>query len=114
MGEFNNNDIQGDKIKQDLGVKEPATTSSDDKGQMPNAPDGKIKTDVPDVFADGEKGGMPVFDVEPDEFFKNMKVNRRRMRFKSGSTAQQYHSNTKYRRPFWIRNKKDGYVYKIK
>ena len=113
MGEFTSNDIQGDRIQQDLGVSEPETTSSDDKGQGTDAPDGKISTDVADCFADGEKGELPVFDVSPDEFFRNMKQDRRRLRFDSGTTAQKYHSNTRYRRAFWIRNKEDGYTYKI-
>jgi hypothetical protein len=115
MGEMRDGGNNPDKgIKQDLGVSEPKTTSSDDKGQMPDAPDGQVKTDVSDVFADGEKGGLPVFDVEPDTFFANMKQDRRRMRFKSGTTVQKYMKNTKYRRPFWVRNSKDGYTYKVK
>ena len=115
MGEFTdggNNPQTG--IQQDLGVSEPANTSSDDHGQSTNAPDGKFATDVDDVYADGTRGDLPVFDVEPDEFFKNMKMDRRRMRFAPGSKAQQYHSKSKYRRPFWVRNKNDGYLYKVK
>ena len=75
---------------------------------------GKIKTDVLDVFADGERNGMPVFDVSPEEFNVNMSGNRRRLRFKSGTPAQNYMRGTRYNIPFWIRNTKDGYVRKIK
>jgi hypothetical protein len=92
----------------------PDAGQSPDANQQTNAPDGKFKTDVDGVYADGTKGELPVFDVSKDEFFRNMKQDRRRLRFKSGSTAQKYHSNTRYRRPFWIRNKEDGYTYKIK
>lgn len=113
VGEFTTTggNIQNDKIKQDLGVD--SNIPAPDAEQQTNAPDGKFKTDVDGIFADGQKGGLPVFDVEQDEFFKNMKQDRKRMRFNTGSTAQKYHSNTKYANPFWIRNKKDGYVYRI-
>lgn len=116
MGEFTNSDVQADKIQQDLGVDEPKTSTAapDDGSQKTDAPDSKFATDVEGLYADGTRGELPVFDVDADEFFKNMKQDRRRMRFKSGSKAQQYHSNTKYRRPFWVRNKDDGYLYKIK
>ncbi len=100
-------DIQQDKLKQDNDV------TPNDAEQGTDAPDGKFSTDVSDVYADGEKGGLPVFDVKPEEFFANMKTDRRRIRFSQGN-AQKYHANTQYRRPFWIRNQDDGYTYKIK
>lgn len=77
-------------------------------------PDGKIKTDVGDVFADGEYKGTPVFDVSTDEFYNNMKQDRKRLRFKTGSVAGDYMRKTKYNIPFYIRNTKDGYLRKIK
>jgi len=77
-------------------------------------PEGKIKTDVSDVFADGEYRGTPVFDVDTDEFYNNMKQDRKRLRFKSGSVAGDYMRKTRYNIPFYIRNKKDGYLRKIK
>ena len=92
---------QGEKISGDTAV-------------TPASPGSKIAKDVPDVFADGEKNGMPVFDVSSSEFYKNMKTDRLRLRFKSGSNAQAYQSQSKYRRPFFIRNQDDGYTYKIK
>jgi len=104
-------DAQQDNIKQDLDVT--ANPSSDAK-QGTDAPDGKFSTDVDDLYADGMKGELPVFDVKPDTFFRNMKTDRRRLRFDKDTTAQKYHQNTKYRRPFWIRNKEDGFTYKIK
>lgn len=102
MGEMSGSSVQQDKLATDTAV-------------TPAVPDeNRFSTDVPDVFADGEKGGLPVFDVSQDEFYKNMKTDRLRLRFKSGSNAQSYQKNSKYRRPFWIRNKEDGYTYKIK
>ena len=75
---------------------------------------GKIKTDVSDVYADGEYKGSPVFDVSKSEFYNNMKQDRKRLRFKSGSPASTYMRKTSYRIPFYIRNKEDGHLRKIK
>ena len=102
MGELTGSGYtQGDKIAADTAV-------------TPSTPENKFPTDVPDVFADGDKNGIPVFDVSSSEFYKNMKTDRLRLRFKSGSNAQAYQSQSKYRRPFFIRNQDDGYTYKIK
>lgn len=102
-------DVQKDNIKHDLNVDKNVDTN-----QGTDAPDGKFSTDVVDLYADGMKGELPVFDVAPETFFRNMKTDRRRLRFDKDTTAQKYHSNTQYRRPFWIRNTEDGYTYKIK
>jgi hypothetical protein len=109
MGEMlgKDNFAQGEKLSGDHAVK----TSNQ---QSTNAPDGKFATDVKNCFADGEKHGVPVFSVSPKEFYNNMKQDRRRLRFKSGSPIQTYHSQSKYRRPFFVRNKDDGYTYKVK
>jgi hypothetical protein len=118
--------IQGEKLATDQGVHdtpEPAAepTPTDIKGdggevdtgdKSKEAPKG-YATDVEDIFADGSKGDIPVFDVSPDEFNNNMKMDRRRLRFKAGSKAAEYMRKTKYNRPFWIRNTKDGYMRKI-
>ena len=102
MGELTGSGYtQGEKIAADTEV-------------VPATPENKFATDVPDVFADGDKSGVPVFDVSSKEFYANMKTDRLRLRFKSGSNAQAYQSQSKYRRPFWIRNQDDGYTYKIK
>lgn len=79
-----------------------------------NKPDGKVETDVAGVFADGEKEGMPVFNVSKDEFYQNMNYGRKRIRFNKGTSTQQYMRNTKYNRPFWIKDNLDGYIRKIK
>ena len=78
-------------------------------------------TDVPDLKADDVvrqgKDEFPCFDVEKDEFYQNMQDGRRRLRFKSGSKAQQYMQNTRYNRPFYVRTTDENgkkYVRKIK
>lgn len=73
---------------------------------------GKVETCVKDCFADGEKGGFPVFNVSKDEFYQNMSHGRKRVRFKNGTSAQKYMANTLYKQPFHISH--DGYTRKIK
>jgi hypothetical protein len=68
---------------------------------------GKFTTDIDGVYADDfiahGTDKIPVFDVTDQEFNQNMIMGRKRLRFKSGSAAQQYHQNSKYQRPFYIR-----------
>lgn len=78
-------------------------------------------TDVDNVRADDVvkqgRDEFPCFDVSGDEFYQNMQDGRRRIRFKNGTPAQQYMSNTKYNRPFFVRTTdSDGkkFVRKIK
>ena len=75
---------------------------------------GKIKTDVDNVFADGEKNGIPVFNVSKDEFNQNMSYGRKRLRFKQGTSAAEYMKATKYNKKFFIRNTDDDFVRIIK
>lgn len=72
---------------------------------------GKIETDVPNVFADALKDNLPVFDVSKDDFYNNMKAERKRIRL-STEHAANYHKNTKYNRPFFLRH--EGYLRKVK
>lgn len=79
------------------------------------------ETDVDGVRSDDivkqGKDGFPCFDVDQNEFYQNMQDGRRRLRFKSGSNAQQYMQKTKYNRPFYVRHTDDNgkkYVRKIK
>ena len=71
-----------------------------------------FETDVIDVRSDDVvkvgKDDFPCFDVEQGEFYQNMQDGRRRLRFKSGSGAQKYMSQTKYNRAFYIRHTDDG------
>lgn len=107
MGELTGTYTQGDKLAGDHAVNTP-TPETD--GEEPKG----VQTDVDGVYAHGEKNGVPVFDVSSDEFYKNMKQDRKRLRFKSGTPAADYHRNSKYRRPFYVRNKEDGYMFKVK
>lgn len=117
MGELSGNGqgIQGEKLAGDHAVDTGEVTPKDaapadgEGGEQPKG----VPTDVDGVFADGTKGDAPVFDVTPEEFMNNMKMDRRRLRFKNGSKAAEYMRQTRYNRPFWIRNSKDGYMRKI-
>lgn len=79
-----------------------------------------FSTDVEGVKAHDvvKQGGneFPVFDCSGEEFFQNMSTGRKRLRFKSGTAAQQYMSGTKYKKPFFIRttNDKGTFTRKIK
>lgn len=77
---------------------------------------GKVETDVSGVFADGKKDGLPVFNVSKEDFYNNMRMDRKRMRFKT-DTVSQYLRGTRYNRPFYIEYKGDKgehYLRKIK
>lgn len=81
--------------------------SVDNMGVDDNAPVG-FETDVTDVRSDDVvkvgSDSFPCFDVEQGEFYQNMQDGRRRIRFKSGTGAQKYMSQTKYNRSFYIRH----------
>jgi len=98
MGEFTDGDSPEQKISADHAVKDDIQ---------------KIETDVEGVFADGVKGELPVFDVDKEGFYQNMRHGRRRLRFKSGTSVQKYMQGTKYNLPFWIREP-EGYIRKVK
>lgn len=72
----------------------------------------KISTDVNDVFANGEKNGLYVFDVDEKDFYSNMHVDRKRTRFSSDSEAAKYLRNTRYNTPFYVRS--GEYLRKVK
>lgn len=97
------------------------TVAQMDKEQAVGKDDEKFETDVPDVKADAQvKVGTetyPVFDVTDKEFHQNMTWGRKRVRFDADSNASNYMRNTRYNRPFYIRNT-DGqgkkYVRRVK
>lgn len=81
----------------------------------------KFTTDVNNLYADDQvKHGsdkFPVFDVDKEDFYRNMRQDRKRLRFKGETKASQYMQKTKYKRPFYVRFKdEDGkaYMRKIK
>jgi len=63
---------------------------------------GKVKTSLDGVFADGEKGGLPVFNVDKHSFYQNMTHGRKRLRLKSGTAGQAFMSQSKNNQPFWL------------
>jgi len=63
---------------------------------------GKVNTDVSDVFADGEKLGLPVFNVDHESFHQNMEFGRKRLRFKEDTPVHNYVQKSQYKRPFWL------------
>jgi hypothetical protein len=92
--------------------------ASADKTDIRDSSDG-FETDVEGIKANAVygNGNLPVFDVDPEEFYQNSEFGRKRMRFKSGSNVQQYMQKTKYSNPFYIRTtNKDGkqYIKKVK
>ena len=95
-------EIGGNIRPEDLAAKDHAVT-----GEL-----GKVKTCVADCFADGEKGGLPVFNVSKDEFHQNMRHGRKRVRFKNGTSASKYMAGSMYKQAFHISH--DGYTRKIK
>jgi hypothetical protein len=102
MGEFTNDTLR------------PETLAAKDRDF--NANNGEVETDVDGVIANGEKDGLPIFDVDKNEFYQNMNYGRKRLRFKNGSNVQNYMNQTKYKRPFWIRHGegKNTFIRKIK
>ncbi len=85
------------------GGVDPGTMASNMRTEVPINDPNKVATDVEDVFADGQKDNMPVFDIDHENFYSNMKADRRRIRFKGDSSASQYMRKTRYNRPFYLR-----------
>lgn len=74
-----------------------------------------IDSGVEGISADDLYKNTPVFDVNSNEFFGNMRKDRNRMRFSNGSKASQFMQSTKYRKPFYMRYKdKSGETYLTK
>ena len=68
---------------------------------------GKVQTDVEGVFADGKKGDCPIFSVTKEEFYNNMRNDRKRLRFKTEPAAN-YLRGSRYNQPFFIQYKDDA------
>ena len=85
------------------GGLDPGTMAANMRTDVQVNDPGKIVTDVEGIFADGEKNKLPVFDIEHDDFYANMKADRQRVRFKGDTAAGQYLRNTHYKRPFYLR-----------
>jgi len=71
----------------------------------------QVDTEVAGIEADGMKDGLPVFNVDQDEFYQNMQYGRKRLRFKTEKLAG-YIKGANSNRPFFI--KYGDYMRKIK
>ncbi len=100
---FDDTTAQADKIAADSMTQDGGETGWDTG----------IDFDGETIKAAGEKGGLPVFDVSHQEFYNNMKLDRRKMVFKRDTPAQRFHSRTNYKQHFWVRNAEDGYMRKV-
>lgn len=96
-------------------------TDNGDIKQEVIKPENGYSTDVPDVMADeiqiDNNEEFPVFNVCDRDFYQNMTVGRKRLRFRAGTNAQKYHQGTKYNRPFYIKytnNDGNSFMRKIK
>ena len=67
--------------------------------------EGKVNTDVEGIFADGEKMGLPVFNVDHNEFHQKTEFGRKRLVFKPEAPVQQYMQKSQVNRPFWLATK---------
>lgn len=103
MSEFTNDTSPDQIAAQDRNTTKMSSGDDGDQG---------VKTDVEDVYADGERNGLPVFKVSKHEFYQNMANGRRRLRFSNGSKVQKYMQGTRYKNPFWIEH--GGYLRKVK
>ncbi len=81
-------------------------------------PDTGYPTNVDGVNSDSviKHGNLeiPCFNVDNKSFYQNMQDGRRRIRFKTGSSAQQYMAKTKYSTPFYISTEINGKTYQRK
>lgn len=93
------------------------TPGSDARDSITQVNDGEFQTDVEGVMSNGQKNNLHVFDIDKENFFKNMKDDRKRQRFGTDSAATKYLRGTKYRVPFFVRYKDengDAFIRKVK
>lgn len=94
MGELTNN---SDCISPEMeAMQQKAAVQVNDPG--------KISTDVENVYADGTKDNLPVFNIDHNDFMNTLRAERKRLRFKSDTAASQYLRGTKYARPFYLQS----------
>jgi len=99
------------QIEEPINKPEPGPEEKEDN-------DSGFDTDVDGIKADDiVKHGnteFPCFAVSKQEFFNNMTDTRKKTRFKSGSTVQQYMQKTKYNKPFFIEYEENGKKFRRK
>lgn len=90
----------------------PATDAAEDSTMV--SP-GEFDTDVPEIKAPAIKNGLPVFDIPEDEFYTNLKNDRKRLQVKDpDSTLSKYLKQSQYNRPFWLRTADNKLMRKVK
>ena len=96
----------------------PEATAARDTQNEPSGDEKNkgIETGVPDCYADdvNNRDKLPIFKVDHDSFYQNMNYGRKRIRFRSGTSAQKFMQGSRYKQSFWIQHDKDGYMRKIK
>lgn len=66
--------------------------------------EGGFDTDVPDIKAPSMHNNLPVFEVSDDEFYANMRNDRKRLNFKDKeSLISKYLHQSQYNRPFYLK-----------
>lgn len=65
----------------------------------------QIDSGVEGINADDTYQKLPVFDVESDNFFNNMRKDRNKMNFPDDSKVSKFMKGTDYRLPFYMRHK---------
>ena len=65
--------------------------------------DNVIDSGAEGVSADDWYKNTPVFDVNKNSFFQNMRLDRNKTRFANGTKPSQFMKGTKYRKPFYVR-----------
>lgn len=61
--------------------------------------------DISQIEPDDTYQGLPVFDVDQETFFNNMRKDWNKLDFPDDSKPKQYIKNTQTRQPFYLRYK---------
>lgn len=75
--------------------------------------DGGYETDVPDIKASGMKNNLLVFDVPENEFFTNMRNDRKRLRFGDETSVSKYLKLSTANKPFYLRTADSKFMRKV-
>jgi len=77
-----------------------------------------LSTGIDGLESDDSYKGTPVFDVSAEDFFKNMRADRKKTRYTSSEKPSKFMQGTNYRQPFYVRyvdkNKNIPYLKKVK
>lgn len=94
---------------------ETPASDADKMSKSVSTPEGGVETDVPEVKAQAVHNRLPVFDVSNDDFYSNMKKDRKQLQFTDQeSDVVKYLKLSKSNNPFYIRTKDGEAIRKIK